>query len=130
MTNQGGDERTLAEEFRLLGENLRTSMHAMWNAPEQQKLRGEISDGLSQIGSSLTEMAEDFRTSETGERIKQEVEDVSDRMKTGEFEQKARSELIKGLEFLNEELSKLKTRWETSPEEAEAEEDAGVQPEG
>lgn len=127
MSNQSGEERTLAEEFRRLGENLRESMQAMWDAPEQQNLRSEISDGLSQIGSSITEMAENFRASETGERIKQEVDDVSERIKTGEFEQKTRSELIKGLEFLNEELDKLKSRWEVEPAAQAAAEEAPVE---
>ena len=62
-------------------------------------------------------MADDIRTSETGKKIRQEVDDFSDRVRSGEVESKVRAEIHKALQALNEELDKLNEKFSPAEDE-------------
>jgi hypothetical protein len=129
MEEKQKPEGSLAEEFRELGKNLTEAMHAAWDSPERKRLQEEISNGLNELGNTLRDEARHFKSSPAGMRIKAEAEEVRDRIRSGEMEGKARSELVAALHKANDMLRQAieKLSQERGPRErADKERSAGV----
>ena len=122
------DAPDISSQFRELGENLKGFLRATWENDESQKLRDEIQNGLSELERVAAETVEEFKSSETGQKVKAEAVDFKQRVQSGEVEEKARTEISKVLSYLNTELGKLNQKVAPSPAEpteaADAEEAA------
>jgi HD-GYP domain-containing protein (c-di-GMP phosphodiesterase class II) len=105
---------TFEEEFRRLGENLKESIEAFWNKPENQEFRQEIKSGLVHLGDTVDNLIQDFNESPEGQRLQAEVDDLESRLRSGEVEEKIRQDVLKILGMMNTELEKVKKNWETS----------------
>lgn len=103
-TEKSADD--LASEFHHLGENLKTFFVSAWESEQRKSLQTEIESGLSELGETLKETADEIHESETGQRIKSEASDFRDRVRNGDVEQKVRSDLTSFLQKLNSELEK------------------------
>ena len=99
-------EGDIRDEFRNLGDNLKSVMHTAWESEERKKLQQDIEAGLSELGNVLNQLADDFHTSESDKKIKSEVEDFGERVRSGEVETKVRQELLSALQLVNTELDK------------------------
>lgn len=97
----------LADELSAFGKNLIDVLRAAWDRPERQKLQQEIESGISELGSTLRKEAQSVSDSQVGQRIKAEVDDLSERVRSGQVETKVREELINALQTINLELAKV-----------------------
>jgi hypothetical protein len=119
MTEENNQESSsIRDEFRNLGNALKGMLDAAWESEERKKLQSEIEEGMYELGVVLDSMAEDIRNGEAGQKIKKEVDDFSERVRSGEVESKAREEVVKALQFLNTELEKVSEKL-SETEEAE-----------
>jgi len=100
----------IADEFRMLGENLVQALRSAWESPERQKLQDEIEAGLNQFATTIKQEADSFQQSPTGQQLKSDIEDLRQRVESGEAVDKARDELVKALKALNAELEKFTGR--------------------
>lgn len=107
----------ITSQFRELGENIKNFFHSAWESDESQKFREELQNGLNEFGRATNEAVEEFKTSETGQKVKAETDDFVNRVETGEVEQKARAEVSKVLSFINNELGNLNEQ--IKPKESE-----------
>jgi len=98
-----------------LGQNLGSALRAAWESDEGQQLRRELSTGLSALERSLRSAAADLSAGETGQRLKGEVEDFGQRVRSGQVESQLRSDLLSALRAVNTELTKAGRR-ATPPE--------------
>jgi len=122
MSEDTPSEDKLGEEFRNLGKNLVDAFRTAWEAPERKKLQQDIESGLNELGNTLKEEYDTFSESPTGQRLKADVVDMRERVRTGEAEAKVRSDLLVALRTVNEELQKVINRWSASqPSEAGSE---------
>ncbi len=96
----------LTSEFRDLGENLKKIFIGAWESDQRKNLQTEIEQGLAELGNSLRQTATEIQESEAGQRVKSEAEDLRDRVRSGEVEDKIRSDLRTILQKLNTELEK------------------------
>jgi hypothetical protein len=121
MTNKTPPpENDLTSEFRALGDNLKSILKNVWESEETHKLKDEIHAGLTEFGRVTNETVEEFTQGETGQRLKTEAEDLRERIRSGDMEEKARQELLKVLQVINSELEKASTKWsQTKTEESE-----------
>ncbi|MCI0521172.1 MAG: hypothetical protein L0Z70_13075 [Chloroflexi bacterium] len=101
----------LGEEFAALGQNLVKALRSAWDSPERKTLQEEIEKGLGELGQTLKSETDRFAQSPSGQRMKEEVEDFHQRVRSGEAEEKARQELLNALRLINSELEKVATRW-------------------
>jgi uncharacterized protein YukE len=101
----------LTDEFRALGENLARTLNAFWDSPERKKLQEEIESGLTELAATLRGEAEAFQQSPAAQQFKSDVEDIRQRVQSGEAAEKAREELLKVLKTINTELDKVASRW-------------------
>jgi len=96
----------LASQFREMGENLKNFFQNAWDSEEAQQFKEEFKAGLTELGTATRESVEDFKTSETGQKLKAEAEDIKTRFESGELETKTRQEISKALDLINQELQK------------------------
>jgi len=121
MTDQEQPESSITEEFRILGKNLVDAVHAAWDSPERKRLQGEIERGLSEFQNSVSEEIEHLSESPTAQRMKSDVREAADRVRSSEVEKSIRQELITALKSINTELEKVSSRWSASETNSESE---------
>ena len=120
MTEHSESKSELKDEFRKLGDNLAESLKALWEHPETMQFRTEMKDGLIQLGDTLSQAVRDFSESPEGQRLQADVEDIGEKIRSGEVEAKARHELIHALNRINIELEKVKEQLAESNVEGES----------
>ena len=111
MTDSMPPENEIIAEFRKLGQSLVDVLRASWERPERKKLQDDIENGLKELGQTLKEEADKFTASPTGQTIKSDLQDISDRLRSGEIEAKARQEILNGLRTINVELHSIQEKW-------------------
>lgn len=109
-----GDMR---DEFRQLGDNLQQAVNAAWQSTERKRLQQELMDGLQELEKALTDLGNKIEQSELGQRVKSDVEDLSDRVRKGDMGENARAGVISALQRANAELESLISRWGQPSEE-------------
>ena len=120
MNDEKQSKSSLTEEFRELGKNLMNALQAAWDSPERKKLGDEIEQGIQELGSSFKNEINNLSDSPTGQKIKTEVDDINERIRSGEVEAKLRSEFIDALHTVNDELVKLSEKLSKSSREADS----------
>jgi hypothetical protein len=114
MTDNPKPEENLEDEFRNLGQNLVEALRTAWDSPERKRLQQEIGNGLTELNATLKKEFEDFDSSETSQRLKSDVENLRQRVRSGEAETKVRSELLNALRIANEEIRKATANWKAA----------------
>jgi hypothetical protein len=79
-------------------------------------MRDEIAAGLNDLGSTLKREAEDLSSSPAANKVRTSVDQVGEKLRTQEMQNKVRGELINALQMVNSELQRVIDRW--SPAEA------------
>ncbi len=100
-------EGKITEELSSLGKNLIGILRAAWERPERQKLQQEIEGGISDLSSTLRKEAKAVSDSPVSQRIKHDVNDLGNKVRSGQVEAKVREELVDALRALNVELEKV-----------------------
>jgi hypothetical protein len=121
MSDQEQTESSITEEFRILGKNLVDAVHTAWDSPARTRLQGEIERGLSEFQNSVSEEIEHWSESPTAQRMKSDVRDAADRVRSSEVEKSIRQELITALKSINTELEKVSSRWSAAEKNSEPE---------
>lgn len=111
---QSTPEDDLASEFRALGQTLAEAMRTAWESPERKRLQEEIETGLNEFGTTLRQESQAFQESPTGQRLKSDFENLQERVRSGEAENRLRQDLIVALQRINAELKKAMDRWSGS----------------
>lgn len=95
-------ENELVDELKNLGQNLKGVLQAAWESDERRKLQQELQKGMDEFQKAIA----NFESSPTGQKLKSEAHDLSERLRTGEVESKLRDDLLSALRTLNAELTK------------------------
>jgi hypothetical protein len=114
MSENKPPENDLAEEFRNLGKNLADALRTAWESPERKKFQQEIENGINEMGATLSKEFGTFIESPTGQRLRSDVEDLGEHLRTGEAQQRAREELLTALKRANIEIQRATERWNSS----------------
>ncbi len=116
MQEPNQNNSSIRDEFRALGDHLKRLVQSAWESEERQKFQQEIEAGMSELGAAFNDLAAEVNRGETGQKIRKEVDDFSARLRSGEVEEKARSEILKALKQLNEELEKASRKFDDDTE--------------
>lgn len=108
MSEENNPKDDLKEEFNRFGDHLKTAFNSAWDSDERQNAQQKIGDGIDEVGKALNDFASSFSSSETGQKIINEVDDFGERLRSGEVEamEKAKEVLIIVLQKVNDELKK------------------------
>jgi hypothetical protein len=96
----------ILDELHNLGKNLKDLLQSVWESEERKKAQQEIETGLNDLLRTLSQTANDFAESPTGKTLKADLEDLHQRIQTGEVEKKVRNEVVTALRMANEGLKK------------------------
>lgn len=110
MTNENGKPETITEELYQLGKNLHQIIDSAWESPERIQLEAELSKGLTNLGNSFKKSFDEFSESETGKRIKTNLEGINRQIQDSTVEEKIQSEVIRILRRVNVEIENSLTR--------------------
>jgi len=104
-------EWDLKDEFKDFGANLKKAFEAAWDSEERMNAQQDIEAGINQLGQALNKFASTFNESEAGKQFVDEVDEIGQRLRSGEVAEKARQELIKVLKTINAELEKTSQKY-------------------
>jgi ElaB/YqjD/DUF883 family membrane-anchored ribosome-binding protein len=111
----------LAAEFRNLGNNLNEMFRSAWESEERKKLQQEIETGLTELGKSLNKTVDELKVSPAGQRLKTEVHDFHQRVRSGDIETELRENLVSVLRKINSELEKAAAhKTDSAPDQEES----------
>jgi hypothetical protein len=118
MDNTPNQEREgdLADELGKLGQNLKTMLQTAWESEERRKVQQEIEEGLAELGRVLQQASAEFDADQVGQEVKAEVTRIRQGLESGEIQGRVRTDLLKALREINEELNKFRDQW-AAPEE-------------
>ncbi len=110
----------LSGEFRALAQNLKTALSTAWESEERKQLQSDIQSGLNELGQALDEAATEFRASETGQKLETDLNDLGEKVRSGEVEDNLRQGLLSALQAINVHIQKATDSWSLSetPEDA------------
>src|SRR5687768_4528306 len=100
-------EGDLSSELERLGQNLKEAAKAAWESEESRKLQGELKTGIAALEAGLAQAAMEAASSNMGQRVRAEVDELGQRVKSGEVEQRLRKDLLSALRTVNGELQKF-----------------------
>jgi hypothetical protein len=106
MTEEPTQEGTLSAELRELGMNLVAVLRTAWDQPERKRLQQEIVNGLNEMGTTIRDETDKFTQSPTGQRLKSDVSNVTQRVQSGELEARGRQELLNALQMANQQIQR------------------------
>ncbi len=112
MTNDNQEKDQLQDEFERLGGNLRSVIQGAWESEERKRVSTEVQSGLNQVGDAISRAARDLSEDPAAQKLRHEVDEIADRVRSGELAEKVRGELIDVLQQVNERLGKIVTRFE------------------
>ena len=126
MSEQPEPTKNLADELQNLGMNLARAMRAAWDSPDSKRLRDEFLGGMNDLGSTIRNEASAFADSSTAQRLKSDVQQIGERVRSSETQARVRQELLTVLQTANTELEKVINRWaaEANPVTEASESDA------
>jgi gas vesicle protein len=109
-----GDE--LKQEFEKLGRNLRMLIQGAWESEKRKQASQEVQRGLNEVGNALSNAATQLTQEPAARKLQEEVDQLAERVRSGELAEKARSELIEALQGVNERLNDLVDQLEQDTE--------------
>jgi ElaB/YqjD/DUF883 family membrane-anchored ribosome-binding protein len=101
----------LTEEFRRLGENLQGAIQAAWESEDRKNLTNEIRDGLVSATEAVEKAAKDITESPAAKKVRNDVDDFTERVRSGEITDQFRQDIMKALKKINEELEDVFASW-------------------
>lgn len=126
MSDTPPAEENVVDEFKNLGKNLVGLLTAAWDNPERKRFQEELENGVIELGNNIRREAEYFSESPTGQRIKSDVEDLGERIRHNQAQEKARQEVIRILQTANSELQRVINRWKAEEQETPSGADSGA----
>lgn len=111
MSENQTDESGLSDEFRNFGKNLVKASQAAWDSPQRRRLQEEIESGLNEVRNVINRETDQLVASPTTQKLKKDIDDFSERVRSSDVENTIRSELLDALRTVNLELEKLTERW-------------------
>lgn len=101
----------LGGELRALGATLKEMLQAAWESDERKRAQQEIETGLEDLARTLRSAGQDFAASPTGQRLRSDMRELHDRLRSGQVEESLRRELAAALRRFNEELRQAIRTW-------------------
>lgn len=121
MTKDSQEKDELRDEFERLGGNLRSVIQGAWESEERKRVSSEVQTSINQVGDAISRAAQDLSQDPTAQKLRQEVDEIAERVRSGELAEKVRTELIEVLQQVNDRLTKLSANFEAAISESKDE---------
>jgi len=126
MTDPAENKDSISDEFSKLGDNIKNTFTALWESEDRKKATRGLEQGLTEIGKAIDNVAQEVTKGEAAQKIRQDVGDLQERLKSGQVEGRVREDLLQTLKKVNEEFGKFSQRWTSqSGDEAQPQDSSG-----
>lgn len=115
MTEPRPSFEDLGDELRSLGANLRQVLQAAWESDERRRAQADIERGLDDLARTLRTAGQEFAASPTGQRLRDDVRDLHERLRSSDVDARIREDLLAALRRVNEELGKAAAAGTSTP---------------
>ena len=119
MTEGPREDTELRDEFKKLGENVRTALREAWESEERKRVSGEIQRAFQEIGEALSKGVDELAVKPGAQKLRAEVDELAERVRSGEVADRMRGEMIAVLKRLNTEIETLAQKLEKGDGEGE-----------
>lgn len=112
----------IAAELKNLGQQFAQTLQTAWQSEERQRVEAEFREGMRSFAEEVDKAIQEVKTTPAAQRVRDEAEQVKERVESGDLGRRARGGFAQGLRWLGDELSKLADQFtpiEKSPEEEE-----------
>jgi len=116
-TQSESAESSVVTELRALGSNLVNLIQSALNSDDSKNIQKEIEDGLAQAVDCVQKAADDFSQSPTGQQLKSDLNDLNQRIESGELQSKVRSDVLTAIQTANAEITKATSKFTTPASE-------------
>jgi uncharacterized phage infection (PIP) family protein YhgE len=123
MADQQTPEDELKTEFEKLGGNLRSLIQGAWASEQRKRVSQEVQRGLNEVGTALSNAAENISQDPAAQRLREGVDELAERVRSGELAEQARTDLVKILQDVNQRLNELVDQLEASLEQGKSDGD-------
>ncbi len=110
---------TIGDEFKKLGSGLAQVLKSAWERPERKAITEEIQQGMEELGRSLRQAANEVSSSDIGQKVKSEVDQLRSQVESGQAEETLRKDIQAILKRINQELENLAVKINTPVNKAE-----------
>lgn len=114
---------TIRDEFNELGQNIRDVFGNAWDSQEKQDLQIDIKNGLNEFGDSLSKLSDDLHIKDLTKKVVDGVGGIGDRVRSGELEDKTRTDILRALQNINKSLTKVSSKFTPKSNTPEASEE-------
>ncbi len=126
MTEEKKSKNEIGNEFEKLGENIRQAVQGVWESEERKRIGQEIHDGLVEIGAAFTRFGDEIAESPGVQRVREEVDDFSERIQSGDVAKKINDDLVSLLQTINQKLETHGKGQTEEPAASESEDEEGA----
>ncbi|MBI9046184.1 MAG: hypothetical protein JEZ06_16950 [Anaerolineaceae bacterium] len=119
MSDANHKHERLSDAFHELGDSLSDFFQTAWESPERLRIQEEIEKGFNQAGNSIHKAAQDFSETDTGQKLKSDLEDIRERIDSGELEEKARTDILEILQKVSSAIEGASHRWKGTDSDSE-----------
>lgn len=117
----------VAVELKNLGRQFAETLQTAWKSEEKQRVEDEVRQGMKSFVEEVDKAFRNLKATPAAQKVKDEAEQVKEKVETGELGRKARGGLVQGLQWLSDELAKLADQFtvsEKSPDDPVADEES------
>jgi hypothetical protein len=107
MDQKPNSEESLRQEFEALGRNLVDALRSAWESPETKRMRDDVINGLSELGTTLRREADNLANSDAAEKVRTGVNQAAEKVRAPEVQNKMRNEVLGALRTVNTELQRM-----------------------
>jgi BMFP domain-containing protein YqiC len=128
MGEEKRPESQILNELESLGRQLTSTVRALWESEESQKLRQDIREGFVELASEVDSAIKSAQDSETAHEFRGQVQETIDKARESDVTRQVEDGLATGLRQLNQELAKLIASLEKSGAGASSEKSGAPEP--
>jgi uncharacterized phage infection (PIP) family protein YhgE len=91
-----------------------------WASEQRKRASQEVQRGLNEVGTALSNAAENISQDPAAQRLREGVDELAERVRSGELAEQARTDLVKILQDVNQRLNELVDQLEASLEQGKS----------
>jgi GTPase involved in cell partitioning and DNA repair len=117
-----GDKMDFAAEFQKIGRQLAETLQAAWDSEERKRVEKEVREGVQTLVNEVDQVIREVKSSEKTAKLKEEAEELKNRVETSDVSGRARTGVAQGLRWLSETLAELANQFTPAEKAPESEE--------
>lgn len=110
-------ESDIMDEINKLGQQFVDALQSAWNSEERAKFEAELKEGVRTFADEVEKAISSVKEGGAGKKLRQDAEQMRQKMKSEDVTTKARDSFVQGLRWLSTEMGKLADQFTPEPKE-------------